>query len=170
MQISQPPVTSLSSLVVDSDLDFQGTYQVKNLAAPASGEALRKGNKDIANAEVSDSAAIAQSKLNAAFVPSGQIAIWSGTIANIPTGWLICDGNNGTPNLLATFIEGVATAATNPGATGGAKAKTTAGHSHTMVMGGSGGGGTANWITSTNTDTIADIRPVYYDVAFIMKA
>ena len=34
-------------------------------------------------------------------VPAGGIIMWAGTIANIPTGWLICDGNNGTPNLLS---------------------------------------------------------------------
>lgn len=32
--------------------------------------------------------------------PSGMISLWSGSIANIPTGWALCDGNNGTPNLL----------------------------------------------------------------------
>jgi len=41
-------------------------YQVKRLAAPASGEALRKGNKDIQNAEVADAAAVALSKLASA--------------------------------------------------------------------------------------------------------
>ncbi|GAI23594.1 unnamed protein product, partial [marine sediment metagenome] len=63
-------------------------------------------------------------------VTSGLIGLWHGTIVNIPAGWLICDGNNGTPNLLAKFVEGVATAATNPGAVGGATAKNTAGHVH----------------------------------------
>ncbi len=53
-------------------------------------------------------------------LPAGCIVMWAGTIATIPAGWVICDGNNGTPNLLAKFIKGVATAATNPGGTGGA--------------------------------------------------
>lgn len=57
--------TSLSSqITIDGDLDLLSTYQVKNLAAPASGEALRKGNKDIANAEVANAAAIGHGKLN----------------------------------------------------------------------------------------------------------
>ncbi len=55
-----------SALTIDSDLDFLGLYQVTNLAAPASGEALRKGNMDIANAEVANAAAIAESKLDIA--------------------------------------------------------------------------------------------------------
>lgn len=76
-------------------------------------------------------------------VPPGVIVMWSGTIAAIPAGWLICDGNSGTPNLLAKFIQGVATAATNPGATGGAATVTLTGaesgteaHSHGVTDGG----------------------------------
>jgi urease beta subunit len=37
-------------------------------------------------------------------VPPGLIAIWSGTVANIPGGWAICDGNNGTPDLTGHFV------------------------------------------------------------------
>lgn len=32
-------------------------------------------------------------------VPSGVICLWYGTKAAIPSGWFVCDGNNGTPNL-----------------------------------------------------------------------
>jgi hypothetical protein len=32
-------------------------------------------------------------------VPSGVIVLWSGTVADVPAGWLVCDGSNGTPNL-----------------------------------------------------------------------
>lgn len=53
-------------------------------------------------------------------LPSGLIVMWSGLLSAIPTGWLLCDGTNGTPDLLAKFIKGVATSATDPGATGGA--------------------------------------------------
>lgn len=68
-------------------------------------------------------------------VPSGIIGIWHGLITNIPSGWIICDGNSGTPNLLAKFVEGVATALTNPGATGGATSKATSGHQHNESIG-----------------------------------
>ena len=64
MRVGYPPVDHTSSLTVDADLDFNGVYQVKALAAPAATEALRKGSKDITNAEVSDSAALARSKLD----------------------------------------------------------------------------------------------------------
>jgi hypothetical protein len=39
-------------------------------------------------------------------VPSGAILMWSGAVATIPTGWYLCDGTNGTPNLTNKFIVG----------------------------------------------------------------
>lgn len=39
-------------------------------------------------------------------IPSGLIAIWSGTIATIPTGWVLCDGTLGTPDLRDQFVVG----------------------------------------------------------------
>jgi len=32
--------------------------------------------------------------------------MWSGAIAAIPTGWVLCDGNNSTPDLRDRFIVG----------------------------------------------------------------
>ena len=98
---------------------------------------------------------------------SGLIVMWHGLISNIPAGWIICDGNNGTPNLLGRFVEGVATAETNPGTTGGATAKTTSAPSSTSNP---ASGGAAPLAASTmHTHTISDIRPLFYDIAFIMK-
>lgn len=34
------------------------------------------------------------------------IVAWSGTIKEIPAGWYLCDGNNGTPNLVGKFVRG----------------------------------------------------------------
>ena len=39
-------------------------------------------------------------------IPSGVIVMWSGTSSNIPAGWLLCDGSNGTPDLRDRFIVG----------------------------------------------------------------
>ena len=105
-------------------------------------------------------------------VPSGGIIMWSGTIANIPSGWLICDGNNGTPNLLAKFVKGVATAGTDPGATGGA-----ATHSHTAHTAVSGDASmaaegvlTLTPVVNSKTHSTENHEPAYYAVAFIMKS
>jgi len=48
-------------------------------------------------------------KLNTAsthYVPSGGIIMWSGSVANIPTGWVLCTGGNNTPNLRNRFVVG----------------------------------------------------------------
>ncbi|MBN1187361.1 MAG: tail fiber protein [Bacteroidales bacterium] len=58
--------------------------------------------------------------------PSGGIIMWSGTLATIPSGWALCDGANGTPDLRDRFIFSVGTSE-NPGATGGSSS-----HSHTV--------------------------------------
>ena len=59
--------------------------------------------------------------------PSGLIAMWSGTLANIPSGWVLCDGTAGTPDLRDRFIKSVG-AAEEPGGTGGASTHTHAAH------------------------------------------
>ena len=56
-------------------------------------------------------------------VPYGCILMWSGAIANIPLGWALCDGQNGTPDLRDRFILGAAMDE-EPGATGGNHTKT----------------------------------------------
>lgn len=63
MIVSRGKASLSSDLSIDGDLDFLTTYQVKRLATPASGEALRKGNKDIGNAEIADTANIAATKI-----------------------------------------------------------------------------------------------------------
>jgi len=67
--------------------------------------------------------------------PKGIIVMWSGTLANIPTGYALCDGSLGTPDLRDRFILSVNTAE-NPGDIGGANAYTLnvnqlPAHSHT---------------------------------------
>lgn len=64
-------------------------------------------------------------------LPPGTIVQWSGS--NVPEGWALCDGNNGTPNLIDKFIK----ASTTPGQTGGNKEITLSidnlpTHSHTL--------------------------------------
>lgn len=50
--------------------------------------------------------------------PAGTIALWNEPLADIPSGWALCDGNNGTPNMLDTFPRSVSSAE-DPGETGG---------------------------------------------------
>lgn len=38
--------------------------------------------------------------------PSGGIIIWSGSSDNVPDGWALCNGENGTPDLRGRFVLG----------------------------------------------------------------
>lgn len=38
--------------------------------------------------------------------PVGGIILWSGTLLDIPAGWQLCDGSNGTPDLRNRFVLG----------------------------------------------------------------
>lgn len=52
-------------------------------------------------------------------VPVGGIILWSGLLTDIPDGWALCNGLNGTPDLRDRFVVGAGTSY-NPGGTGGA--------------------------------------------------
>ena len=107
-------------------------------------------------------------------LPSGIISMWSGTISEIPDGWYLCDGTNGTPDLRDRFVVGASDGA-DPGGTGGASTQTlsvgnlpahthtvnppstvtTSGgsHSHSASSAGSGSHGHAGSISSAGAHT-----------------
>jgi microcystin-dependent protein len=65
-------------------------------------------------------------------IPTGGILLWSGSIGSIPAGWVLCNGNNGTPDLRDRFIVGAgSTYAVN--ATGGSADAIVVSHTHTAT-------------------------------------
>lgn len=79
--------------------------------------------------------------------PGNLIGMWLGTLANIPSGWKICDGTNGTPDLRNRFIK-CADVVGDLGVTGGsdghdhtdpASHTHTTSHTHTPTLADSGG-------------------------------
>tara|TARA_B100000214_G_scaffold25528_1_gene16769 strand:- start:246 stop:860 length:615 start_codon:yes stop_codon:yes gene_type:complete len=96
------------------------TYTANGLSYTWDGTAWRKGSSDSG-------------------VPSGVILLWYGNSSNIPTGWVICDGSNGTPDLRDKFVVG-ASAGTgdttypgvSPSATGGYTDVFIPEHNHTF--------------------------------------
>ncbi len=67
-----------------------------------------------------------------AFV-AGMIMLWSGSSASIPSGWLLCDGSNSTPDLRNRFVVGAgSTYAVN--ATGGSADAIVVSHTHTATV------------------------------------
>lgn len=65
--------------------------------------------------------------------PVGGIIMWAGLLADIPAGWNLCDGTNGTPDLRSRFIKGTA-AGVDPGGTGGSATHTPAGTNSTPTF------------------------------------
>ena len=120
---------------------------------------------------------------------TGMIIMWSGAISNIPSGWVLCDGNNNTPNLRDKFIVG---AGNNyaVAATGGEDSVTLTtaqipSHTHSIQIrtgvddnnfsfnngfssDRNDSGGTFN-SNSTGGGQSHENRPPYYALAFIMK-
>ena len=68
-------------------------------------------NQAITNAKI-DTGAVSTQKVDAsinnALVPIKGIIMYSGLQADIPANWAICDGNNGTPNLVNKFVVAAA--------------------------------------------------------------
>ena len=58
-------------------------------------------------------------------IHAGMIMMWSGLISDIPSGWSICDGTNGTPDLQDKFVRG---ASAEVGTSGGCNS-----HYHVMT-------------------------------------
>jgi len=107
-------------------------------------------------------------------VPSGLIAIWSGSTGSIPSGWLLCNGSNGTPDLRNSFILGAGNTYA-VGATGGStdaivvshthaatstSTVTDPSHTHTQTLGNAGGsvGSNASYTGSGANQVTASIN------------
>ena len=65
-------------------------------------------------------------------LPSGVILIWSGSTGSIPSGFVICDGSNGTPDLRNSFVLGAGNSYT-VGQTGGSTDAIIVSHTHTAT-------------------------------------
>jgi len=76
-------------------------------------------------------------------VPSGAILVWSGAISAVPSGYLLCNGQNGTPNLQDSFVVG---------------------SGNTFSVNATGGFASSGVMTSSGIYT-----PLYYSLAYIMK-
>lgn len=64
------------------------------------------------------------------YLPSGVILLWSGAISAIPSGWVLCNGSNSTPDLRNRFVVGAGSTYA-VGATGGSADAVVVSHSHT---------------------------------------
>lgn len=115
--------------------DFTST--ISNLSSP-----VMTGTPTAPTAAIgTDSTQIATTAFVKDIIPSGVILLWSGSIATIPTGWVLCDGTNSTPDLRDRFVVGADADSGGdyaPNATGGAASVTLTtsqipSHSHTAT-------------------------------------
>lgn len=125
-------------------------------------------------------------------VPAGAIIMWSGAINQIPTGWALCDGKQGTPDLRQKFVVGAGgQGGYAVGDIGGEdKVKLTITHmpphAHTVSvptpafnrnitkLGADTQAGRSNGAINYTTTTVGygmphENRPPYYALAYIMK-
>jgi hypothetical protein len=117
----------------------------------------------------------------------GVIVMWSGAIAEVPPGWGLCDGSQGTPDLRDRFVVGArvdvsgvakCTLTGAPTQSGGSVTHThtftTDGHTHLSKSGGPfenilGGMDLAFSRDRGTTDGPSTVPVPYYALALIMK-
>jgi cytoskeletal protein CcmA (bactofilin family) len=114
-------------------------------------------------------------------IPVGGIIMWSGSIVSIPSGWSLCDGSNGTPDLKNRFIVGAGDLYSVAGI-GGTTDSVVVAHTHAYTYRGTevvpgllgsetvASDATITGITSSTGESGANKNlPPYYALAFIMR-
>lgn len=115
---SGDPFTVAGTLVSSGTVDITGAFRLDGTAG-ASGQVLLSAGGS--NTPTWGNAFVA-----------GMIMLWSGSSATIPTGWVLCDGSNSTPDLRNRFVVG-ATSTYAVGATGGSADAIVVSHTHTAT-------------------------------------
>jgi microcystin-dependent protein len=103
-------------------------------------------------------------------IPTGGIIIWSGAANAIPSGWLLCNGSSGTPDLRNRFVVGAGSTYA-VGATGGSanaivvshthtatSSVSDPGHFHTFRNGTGGAGGAPGTVATGFNDGFSDVN------------
>ena len=125
---SGDPFTVAGTLVSSGTLDVTGAFRLDGTAG-ASGQVLLSAGGS--NTPTWGNAFVA-----------GMIMMWSGTIATIPSGWLLCNGSSGTPDLRNRFVIGAfsddsgtakTTVTGTSTQTGGSKDAIVVSHTHTAT-------------------------------------
>ena len=119
-------------------------WKVGGVSVTASAAEINYVDGVTSNVQTQLNAATAATAAVAAYkVPAGGIIMWSGSTGSIPSGWFLCNGSNGTPDLRNRFVVG-AGGSYGVGATGGADSVTLStsqipAHSHSGSTGSAGG-------------------------------
>ena len=155
-------------VTADAGVNSSGTVTSSGTLA-VTGNLTVDGASGTASTTVLTSAGSGATPTWASPFPSGMIVLWSGSTGSIPTGWVICNGSNSTPDLRDRFVVG-AGSTYSVDATGGSANATLVSHTHTASssvtdpghvhavsrgLGADGGGGDAllNGTAGYNTQT-----------------
>jgi microcystin-dependent protein len=96
-------ITSTAGINDTTSTHFGRMRLVSNKTSPA----LEVNGSTQLYGDLSSNATITATKVKGeGAVPAGTIVMWSGNPNSLPTGWALCDGTNGTPNLKGRFIVG----------------------------------------------------------------
>ncbi len=106
----------------------------------------------------------------------GMIILWSGSIASIPTGFALCNGSNGTPDLRNNFVVGAGDTypVDQQGGTDVHSHSSDATHTHTIPAGTDIAAG-FDYANQSDAPSKPDPTgnagtiPPYYALAYIMK-
>jgi hypothetical protein len=147
-------VRSLMSLLKNQQDGSSGDPFTVAGTLVASGQAVSSGTLNVTGAFQLDGTAGASGQVllsaggsntptwGNAFV-AGMIMMWSGSIATIPSGWLLCDGTSSTPDLRNRFVIGAysddsgtakTTVTGSSTQTGGSKDAIVVSHTHTATV------------------------------------
>jgi microcystin-dependent protein len=114
--------------------DNQFTYNASSNTVTAGTFSGSGASLTSLNASSLQSGTVADARLtNTSLFVTGMIMLWYGSVASIPSGWVLCDGNNSTPDLRNRFVIGSGSGSSYPiNQTGGSADATLVSHSHTI--------------------------------------
>jgi len=176
------------SLSVADDARFEG--RLTAASGTVGSLAVTNGAGSAGSLSVAGKVTVPEGKTNEAkgVVPVGGILAWPHEAGDVPDGWAVCDGENGTPDLRGWFVMG-ADGDHAPGTTGGENAVTLSAaqmpahtHGYTYPSGTDAGSGYLEnddghvWRNGKEATTASagggeahENRPPFYALYFIMR-